>query len=129
MSKIKPVPTFSACGPRFYLGSLFSDVSYYQFHQRNISPLNPHMIHFNHKLNSIFYKNVILRKRPNINTVIVLLSSLTNALMTAQIYLVAHRRGPTPRLGTGGLNEQTVHKVEKTSFNFSSCDSKMLQSY
>ncbi len=34
--------------------------------------------------------------------------------MTLQIYLVTLWRGPTPRLGTTGLNDPAVHKVGKT---------------
>ena len=65
-----------------------------------------------------------------IRTLFFLLSSPINHLTTPQIYLLTLWRGPTPRLGTTGLNWLTVYKVvEKTSstsklltwFHFNKC--------
>ena len=56
----------------------------------------------------------------------VLLSSPINHLRTPQIDLVTLWRGPTPRLGTTGLNYLTVYKVVQTSSASSSYNSNML---
>ncbi len=52
-----------------------------------------------------------LQKDLCIRTEFFLLSSPINHLTTPQIYLVTLWRGPTPRLGTTGLNQLTVYKV------------------
>ncbi len=47
-------------------------------------------------------------------------------LMTPQIYFLTLSRGPTPSLGTTGLNCLTICKVVKTSSTSSSYNSKLL---
>ncbi len=114
---------------RVYLRPLVSEsLSCLQLHQRDISPLN--VSQWNNclrpkevKLSDISQRNQRSEKSPETENRFVL------HLMTPQIYLVILWRGPTPRLGTTGLNWLTVYKGLQTSSTCSSSNSNMLLSH